>query len=89
MECTANRPGATYSYTNNWPPEPLAGNYITAESVTWSVISIIGLLGGTGVILFLFGRYDWLGWGHKQRAVRLRPVEQVGSRLRRRPWSGC
>jgi hypothetical protein len=60
---TANRPGYSYSYTNNWPPEPLAGNFITADAITWSVISIIGLLGGIGLILYFFGRYDWLGWG--------------------------
>ncbi len=52
----ANRPGQSYSYTNNWPPEPLAGNFITADAITWSVISIIGLLGGTGLILYFFGR---------------------------------
>jgi nitric oxide reductase subunit B len=71
---TATRPGADYSYTNDWPPDPLAGTSVTAEAVTWSVISIIGLLGGTGVILFFFGRYDWLGWGKPKRAVRLRPI---------------
>ena len=59
---TANRPGRDYSYTNNWPPEPAAGNTLTADSLTWSVISIIALLGGTGIVLFWFGRYDWLGW---------------------------
>jgi nitric oxide reductase subunit B len=74
---TANRPGKSYSYTNNWPPEPLAGNRVTADSVAWSVISIIGLLGGTGLVLFLFGRYDWLGWSTRQRVVHLRPVEEV------------
>lgn len=47
---TANRPGKPYSYTNNWPPEPLAGNAITSEAITWSVLSIIGLLGGTGLV---------------------------------------
>lgn len=76
---TANRPGYSYSYTNNWPPEPLAGNFITADAITWSVISIIGLLGGTGLILYLFGRYDWLGWSQsEEQPVRFRPVEQVG-----------
>ena len=62
----ANRPGHSYSYTNNWPPEPLAGNFITADAVIWSVISIIGLLGGTGLILYFFGRYDWLGWSEAE-----------------------
>jgi nitric oxide reductase subunit B len=58
---TTDRLGYTYSYTNNWPPEALAGNFITADAIPWSVISIIGLLAGTGLILFSFGRYDWLG----------------------------
>jgi nitric oxide reductase subunit B len=74
---TADRPGTTSSYTNDWPPEPLAGNSVTAEAVTWSVISIIGLLGGIGVVLFFFGRYDWLGWGDEQRAVQFRSVNDV------------
>ena len=74
----ADRPGKSYSYTNNWPPEPLAGNFITADAITWSVISIIGLLGGTGLILYFFGRYDWLGWSDAEtKPVRFRPVEQV------------
>jgi nitric oxide reductase subunit B len=75
---TANRPGRTESYTNNWPPEPLAGNFVTANAVTWSVVSIIGLLGGTGLVLFFFGRHDWLGWSDERRLVEFRPVEQVG-----------
>jgi nitric oxide reductase subunit B len=74
---TANRPGTSYSYTNNWPPEPLAGNAITAEAITWSVLSIIGLLGGTGLVFYLFGRYDWLGWSDALTPVRFRPVEEV------------
>jgi nitric oxide reductase subunit B len=75
---TANRPGYSYSYTNNWPPEQLAGNFITADAITWSAISIIGLLGGTGLILFFFGRYDWLGWSDEQsRPVKFRPIEEV------------
>ncbi len=75
---TANRPGQSYSYTNNWPPEPLAGNFITADAIIWSVISIIGLLGGTGLILYFFGRYDWLGWSDAEtKPVQFRSIEQV------------
>ena len=74
----ADRPGYTYSYTNNWPPESLAGNVMTADAITWSVISIIGLLGGTGLILYCFGRYDWLGWSDAATIpVRFRPTDQV------------
>src|SRR6185503_14542495 len=74
----ADRPGKSYSYTNNWPPDPLAGNFITADAITWSGLSIIGVLGGTGLILYFFGRYDWLGWTDAEtQPVRFRPVEQV------------
>ncbi len=74
---TTDRPGGGESYTNNWPPEPLAGNTVTAGAVTWSVVSIIGLLGGTGLVLFFFGRYDWLGWSDPRRQVRFKPLEAV------------
>ncbi len=58
----ALRPGTNYSYTNNWPPEPLAGNSPTGGALLWSVLSLVALLGGTGIILFVFGRYEQLGW---------------------------
>ncbi len=72
----ANRPGQSITYTNNWPPEPLAGNSMTADSVTWSVVSIIFLLGGAGLVFYFFGRYDWLGWGEASRVVHIKPVGQ-------------
>ena len=74
----ATRPGYRYSYTNNWPAEPLAGNFVTADAMAWSVISIISLLGGTGVILYFFGRYNWLGWSDEQpNRVQFRSIEEV------------
>jgi nitric oxide reductase subunit B len=75
---TANRPGKTYSYTSNWPPDRLAGNFVTGDAIVWSVISIISLLGGTGLVFYFFGRYDWLGWGDDEsKRVRFRSVEDV------------
>lgn len=41
-----NRPGDHISYTNNWPHEPLVGNRPTGESVMWTGVSILMLLGG-------------------------------------------
>jgi nitric oxide reductase subunit B len=73
---TANRPGKSYSYTNNWPPDLLAGNRVTADAVTWSVISIVFLLGGMGAVLFFFGRYDWLGWNEARQRLRFLPVAE-------------
>lgn len=74
---TAQRPGTDHSYTNNWPPEPLVGNVLTGQALTWSAVSIIGLLGGMGLILFFFGRYDWLGWGKRSWPLQFRPVQEV------------
>lgn len=63
---TATRPGTPHSYTNNWPPEPLAGNSLTSEAMLWSVLSLVALLGGSGLVLFVFGRYNWLGWQRQE-----------------------
>jgi hypothetical protein len=45
---TANRPGKDYSYTNNWPYEPIAGNRPSTEAYVWSALSLITLLSGAG-----------------------------------------
>jgi nitric oxide reductase subunit B len=59
---SANRPGKDYSYTNNWPYEPLVGNRPSTEAYVWSAMSLITLLGGLGLILFVVGKFDYLGW---------------------------
>ncbi|MGB9432840.1 MAG: hypothetical protein WBQ89_11405, partial [Candidatus Acidiferrum sp.] len=56
------RPNLTFSYTNNWPPEPLVANHPTADAIVWSVLSLIALLGGIGLLLAAFGRWNFLGW---------------------------
>ncbi|HTY70612.1 MAG TPA: cbb3-type cytochrome c oxidase subunit I, partial [Alphaproteobacteria bacterium] len=61
----AERPGETYSYTSNFPYEPLAGNHPTAGAVLYSGISLVFLLGGTGLVLLAFGRFQTLGWHRK------------------------
>jgi len=69
------RPGKDHTYTNNWPPEPLVENRPTADVIVWSVISLIALLGGIGVMMAVFGRWRFLGWhgrdqGKEQLAFR-------------------
>jgi nitric oxide reductase subunit B len=63
----ALRPGRDYTYTNNWPPEPLVDNAPSAEVVLWSVISLISLLGGIGLMMAAFGRWRLLGWHGRDR----------------------
>ncbi|HTJ86800.1 MAG TPA: cbb3-type cytochrome c oxidase subunit I [Terriglobales bacterium] len=75
---SARRPGLSYSYTNNWPPEPLVDNHATADALVWSVLSLIALLGGTGLLLAAFGRWNFLGWhGRERQAIAFRPPDQV------------
>lgn len=51
--------GATY--TNNWPHEPLIGNQPTTENWVWSIISVVLLVAGTGLVIWayhFFGHHD-------------------------------
>ena len=50
---SAHMPGKSYSYTQNFPYEPLLGNGPSGEAVMWSALSLITLLAGTGVVLRL------------------------------------
>jgi nitric oxide reductase subunit B len=59
----ALRPGTHDSYTNNWPYEPLVGNTPTSSTYLWSALSLVCLFGGLGLVLFVFGKFDYLGWG--------------------------
>ena len=58
----ARRPGKDYSYTNNWPYEPIVGNTPSIEAYIWSALSLVTLLGGLGLVLLAFGRFHFLGW---------------------------
>ncbi len=66
----ADRPGYPYSYTNNFPYDPLVGNTPIAGALLWSALSLLVLLGGIAAVLLLFGKFDYLGWisrGHNVR----------------------
>ena len=67
----AERPGHDYSYTNNWPAESRVDNGPTADLVVWSVLSLIALIGGTGLIFAIYGRWSKsIGW-HSEEAPNL------------------
>ncbi|MBN9614640.1 MAG: hypothetical protein J0G35_03610, partial [Acidobacteriales bacterium] len=74
----ATRPGHDYSYTNNWPPEPLVNNHATADAIVWSMLSLAALLGGTGLLLAMFGRWNMMGWhGREQQSMSFRSPDDV------------
>jgi nitric oxide reductase subunit B len=75
---SAARPGHTYSYTNNWPPEPLVDNHATADAIVWSMLSLAALLVGTGLLLATFGRLNLMGWhGREQQSMSFRAPDEV------------
>lgn len=65
----ANRPGRSYSYTNNFPYDPTLGNTPTGATLLWSALSLIGLFVGIGLVLLAFGKFDYLGWKGKSGHV--------------------
>jgi nitric oxide reductase subunit B len=72
----ADRPGKPYSYTNNFPYDPLVGNVATSDALLWSALSLISLLAGTALVLFAFGRWDFLGWkAGEQGHLHPKPIE--------------
>ncbi|HUL76538.1 MAG TPA: cbb3-type cytochrome c oxidase subunit I, partial [Vicinamibacteria bacterium] len=70
----ANRPGESYTYTNNWPYDPDAGNHPSIQAYVWSALSLVALLGGLGLALLVFGKYHFLGWGGDGPEPRPRPA---------------
>ncbi|MBK5209262.1 MAG: nitric-oxide reductase large subunit [Flavobacteriaceae bacterium] len=53
---STNRPNKEYTYTSNWPHEPLIDNIITKNSLIWSGLSIVLLLLFIGILTFYYLR---------------------------------
>lgn len=51
--CITERPGHDYTYTNNWPHDPLLGNQPTAANLLWSVASVILLLAAIALLVWV------------------------------------
>ncbi|MFY9856197.1 MAG: nitric-oxide reductase large subunit, partial [Terracidiphilus sp.] len=60
---STQRPGSPITYTNNWPHETLVANTPTPGAVLWSFLSIVGLLGGIGGMVW---------WSASQEKVTVR-----------------
>ncbi|MCK7472447.1 MAG: hypothetical protein MZV49_00280 [Rhodopseudomonas palustris] len=53
------RPGLSYTYTNNWPPDRSMGNVASTEALLWSLASIIAFLAVLGTVVYLVHRYGF------------------------------
>jgi nitric oxide reductase subunit B len=53
---TTNRPGEDFTYTSNWPHEPLVGNTPTGAVFMWTFISIFVLLAGIGALVWYYAK---------------------------------
>ncbi|MBE9051058.1 nitric-oxide reductase large subunit [Nostocales cyanobacterium LEGE 11386] len=50
----ANRPNAPFSYTANWPHDDLIGNQAPPQFLVWSIVSVVVLIGATGLFLLVY-----------------------------------
>jgi len=53
---STNRPNKDYTYTSNWPHEPLIDNTITPDSQIWSGFSVVLLLLFIGALAYYYIR---------------------------------
>ncbi|HET8763774.1 MAG TPA: cbb3-type cytochrome c oxidase subunit I [Rhodanobacter sp.] len=54
LTTVARRPGKDYSWTSNWPNEPLVGNHPTAATFTWTWASFTMVFFAIGAILVIY-----------------------------------
>jgi nitric oxide reductase subunit B len=54
LTTVARRPGAAWSWTENWPYEPLVGNTPTTNTFVWTWISFCFTFFAFGVLLFIY-----------------------------------
>lgn len=54
LTTVARRPGTTWSWTQNWPYEPLVGNTPTTNTFIWTWISFCFTFFAFGVVLFIY-----------------------------------
>ncbi len=46
------RPGASVSYTNNWPYDPLVGNAPSSSTFLWTVFSVLFMIAGIALLVW-------------------------------------
>lgn len=84
--CGTERPGQVSSYTHNWPYDPVAGNVPGPAVLMWSVMGMLALVLGVGLVLYARGRLAaQAGYQVEERSV---PVITVGALDRFRATPG-
>lgn len=58
--CVTQRPGESFSYTHNWPFDPIAGNTPTSPVILWSILGMLAFMLVCGVVLYFIGQYNQL-----------------------------
>ncbi|HCX3669452.1 TPA: cbb3-type cytochrome c oxidase subunit I [Staphylococcus aureus] len=56
---STDRPGKTFSYTNNWPYDVDAGNTLPSAGILWTAISVTLLIAGLAFIIYIQNRYEF------------------------------
>jgi nitric oxide reductase subunit B len=57
LTTVARRPGVAWSWTQNWPYEPLVGNTPTTSTFRWTWISFCFTFFAFGAVLFIYQRF--------------------------------
>jgi nitric oxide reductase subunit B len=57
LTTVARRPGVAWSWTQNWPFEPLVGNAPTTSTFRWTWISFCFAFFAFGAVLFIYQRF--------------------------------
>src|SRR6185312_6423751 len=57
LTTVARRPGVTWSWTENWPFEPLVGNTPTTNTFRWTWISFCFTFFAFGLVIFIYQFY--------------------------------
>ena len=57
LTTVARRPGVAWSWTQNWPFEPLVGNTPTTSTFRWTWISFCFTFFAFGAVLFIYQRF--------------------------------
>src|SRR6266511_229971 len=68
-----NRPGETFSYTANFPHDPLVGNVPLPSALLWSIVSVVLLVLGIAVAIFAYLR---MKAKDPEEPVRIAPLEE-------------